>query len=200
MAGIREGGARISRPQRKSRPTAALLEHSEAPALPSQQKCIDEFRAAEAVRNAEPHPADEVQIHHQTRTQSSHATPSAGPSDPPSLSLTPIALDGPEKRQCSQVTLTISEDDSEREDARNNPRPSGKYLRKGSISEVLTKYYQQNEPAKLPWQIKKRSTMMGFSPTSTCSPFRILGSHKKTRLVTLTSSLARHLSMQAQKG
>jgi hypothetical protein len=33
-------------------PTAALLEHSEAAALPSQHRHIEEFRAAEAARHA----------------------------------------------------------------------------------------------------------------------------------------------------
>ena len=132
MAGTREEGARISRPQRKSRPTAALLEHSEAPALPSQQRHIDEFHAAEAVKHVQPQAVDEAQIH-QTQPQSSHATPSAGPSIPPSSSLTPITLDGPEKRKSSQVAPTTSENDSEREDARNNPKPNGKYLSRDSI-------------------------------------------------------------------
>jgi hypothetical protein len=35
--------ARIQRLQWKSKPTAALLEHSEAAALPLQQQCVEEF-------------------------------------------------------------------------------------------------------------------------------------------------------------
>ena len=54
MAGVivsdGDDDAHVQRPQRKSRPSAALLEHSEAAALPSQQKRVEEFRAAEATR------------------------------------------------------------------------------------------------------------------------------------------------------
>jgi hypothetical protein len=39
-----EDNARIQCPQWKSKSTAALLKHSEAAALPSQQQCVEEFQ------------------------------------------------------------------------------------------------------------------------------------------------------------
>jgi hypothetical protein len=47
-----EEDARIQCLQRKLKPTAALLKHSEAAVLPSQQQHISEFHAAEAARCA----------------------------------------------------------------------------------------------------------------------------------------------------
>lgn len=40
------------RPIRRTKPTAALLQHSEKAALPSQTKAINKFRAAEAAKRA----------------------------------------------------------------------------------------------------------------------------------------------------
>ena len=40
----------IVRPVRRSKPSAALLQHSEKAAIPSQTKAINEFRAAEAAK------------------------------------------------------------------------------------------------------------------------------------------------------
>jgi hypothetical protein len=40
------------RPVRKIRPTAALLQHAEKAALPSQQRTIDDFHNAEAAKHA----------------------------------------------------------------------------------------------------------------------------------------------------
>jgi hypothetical protein len=155
-------GARIARPQRKSRSTAALLEHSEAPALPSQQKHIDEFRAAEAVRQqTQPIPTDSQQ----TCIDGSRATTAANevqirqgamsissprpPAVPPSLSPTPSAL---EKRPLSEGASPDREDlnlDTGREDARYNAKPKGKFFVSASYPLVAHLRYQQNEPAKL---------------------------------------------------
>ncbi|KAG1793081.1 uncharacterized protein HD556DRAFT_1527610, partial [Suillus plorans] len=43
---------RVARPVRKTKPTAALLQHAEKAALPSQTKAINEFHAAEAAKRA----------------------------------------------------------------------------------------------------------------------------------------------------
>jgi hypothetical protein len=42
---------RLVRPARKIKPSAALLEHSEKAALPSQTKAINAFHAAEAAKH-----------------------------------------------------------------------------------------------------------------------------------------------------
>lgn len=47
-----EDEPRVVRPIRKIKPTAALLQHSEKAALPSQTKAINNFRAAEAAKRA----------------------------------------------------------------------------------------------------------------------------------------------------
>jgi hypothetical protein len=47
-----EDEPRVVRPVRKIKPTAALLQHSEKAALPSQTKAINDFRAAEAAKRA----------------------------------------------------------------------------------------------------------------------------------------------------
>jgi hypothetical protein len=93
-----EEDARIQRPQRKSKPTAALLEHSEAAALPSQQRRVEEFCAAEAARRAAEIRSAIAQIRVQPPTDSSEsprATPSAGPSVPTSPSPSLYTSDAP---------------------------------------------------------------------------------------------------------
>jgi len=56
MAGVvltdGEDEPRIERPQRNPKPSATLLAHSEQATLPSQQKAINTFRAAEAAKRA----------------------------------------------------------------------------------------------------------------------------------------------------
>ena len=49
----REG--RIARPIRRTKPTAALLQHSEKAVLPSQTKAINDFHAAEAAKRIAEH-------------------------------------------------------------------------------------------------------------------------------------------------
>ena len=135
MAGVivsdGDDNTHVQRPQRKSRPSAALLEHSEAAALPSQQKRIEEFRAAEAAKRAAEIQAAIAQVRAQRSTppESSRTTSSAGPSIPPSSpspSPSPSTSGAPEKRGLSEVDLESGDDDdSGREDARNNPKPKG---------------------------------------------------------------------------
>jgi hypothetical protein len=52
---IRAGGddAPLKRPSHNPKPTTTLLEHSEGAALPSQQRKINEYRAAEAAKRTE---------------------------------------------------------------------------------------------------------------------------------------------------
>ncbi|KAG0706645.1 hypothetical protein DFH29DRAFT_900637 [Suillus ampliporus] len=94
---------RAARPIRQTKPTAALLEHSERAALPSQTKAINEFRTAEAARSAN-------EIRHT-------ATP--GPSLVPSVpqQVQPAA-------STSSSKCPISDDDiDECENVRTNPKP-----------------------------------------------------------------------------
>jgi hypothetical protein len=101
-----EEDARIQRLQHKLKPTAALLEHSETAALPSQQRRIEEFHAAEAARcaaeaarrAAEIQSAiNQVRAQPQTDQSESPCTPSAGPSVPTSPSPSLHTSDAPEK-------------------------------------------------------------------------------------------------------
>jgi hypothetical protein len=82
--------AHVQCPQHKSRPSVALLKHLEAASLPlpSQQKHIEEFRAAEAAKHVAEIQTPIAQVHaqHSTPTESSHTTPSAGSSTTPSPS------------------------------------------------------------------------------------------------------------------
>jgi len=129
---IGEEDARIQRPQRKSKPTAALLEHSEAAALPSQQRRVEEFRAAEAARRAAEtwYAIDQVRAQPPTNpsdSESPRGTPSAGPSVPVSPSPSLPTSDALEKRGFSEVDSENGDDDLEREDARSNPKPKGQH-------------------------------------------------------------------------
>jgi hypothetical protein len=60
--------AHVQHPQCKSRPSVALLKHLEAAALPSQQKCIEEFCAAEAAKCAAKIQTPIAQVHAQCST------------------------------------------------------------------------------------------------------------------------------------
>jgi hypothetical protein len=124
----------IQRPQHKSKPTAALLEHSEAATLPSQQRHINKFHAAEAARRAAETRSAIDQVRAQppsdpSDSESPHATPSAGPSVPVSPSRSLHMCDTPGKWGFSEVE---PEDggDLKREDARSNPKPKGEHLLK----------------------------------------------------------------------
>lgn len=97
---------RVARPIRQTKPTAALLEHSERAALPSQTKAIKEFRAAEAARTTN-------KIRH-TATPD----PSLAPSVPQQVQ--PATSTSSSKRP---YDAEISDDDiDERENARTNPK------------------------------------------------------------------------------
>jgi hypothetical protein len=116
----------VQHPQHKSRPTTVLLKHSEAPALPSQQKHVEEFCAAEAARQAA-----EIQIavdwvwaQPLLNSSESHcATPSDGSSIPPS----------PGRQSIHEFDSDDGYDNAEHEDARSNPKPGKRHLFKTVI-------------------------------------------------------------------
>jgi hypothetical protein len=70
--------AHIQCPQCKSRPSVACLKHSEAAALPSQQKHIEEFHAVEAAKCAAEiqTPISQVRTQRSTPPESFCTTPS----------------------------------------------------------------------------------------------------------------------------
>lgn len=105
---------RIVRPVRKIKPTAALLEHSEKAALPSQTKAINAFRAAEAAKHA---------------TNDTHYPPAAKPQQVPQATLSaptpePTAPEAANKRaRVEDINEDVaSGDDQNRENARINPK------------------------------------------------------------------------------
>lgn len=96
---------RVARPVRKTKPTAALLQHAEKAALPSQTKAINEFHAAEAAKHAAERLSPET-------TES----PSTSPIPP-----SPSAVDTHKRVHPEDSDREPSDD--EREDARTNPKP-----------------------------------------------------------------------------
>ncbi|KAG1829213.1 hypothetical protein DFJ58DRAFT_876082 [Suillus subalutaceus] len=98
---------RVAHPIRWTKPTAALLEHSERAALPLQMKAINKFRAAEAARSTNEIP--------QTATSGSSLELSVPQPVQPATSTSS------NKRPYVEE---ISDDDiDERENARTNPKP-----------------------------------------------------------------------------
>jgi hypothetical protein len=103
---------RIVRPVRKVKPTAALLEHSEKAALPSQTRAINAFRAAEALKRT---------------TNDTHPPAAELPQAPiPSTRAPNVDATAPEITSKRARVEEINEDeisgDDEREDARTNPK------------------------------------------------------------------------------
>jgi hypothetical protein len=104
--------ARVVRPVRKVKPTAALLEHSEKAALPSQTRAIHDFRAAEALKRT---------------TNDTHPLVAEPPQAPILSARAPnIDTTTPETTRKRARVEEIDEDaisgDDEREDARTNPK------------------------------------------------------------------------------
>lgn len=103
---------RVVRPVRKVKPTAALLEHSEKAALPSQTRAINAFRAAEALKRT---------------TDDTHPLATEPPQAPiPSTHAPNVNTTAPETTSKRARVEEIDEDeisgDDEREDARTNPK------------------------------------------------------------------------------
>jgi len=112
-----EDEPRIVRPIRKIKPTAALLQHSEKAALPSQTKAINAFRAAEAAKRTSTSTVSAPSAHlpHSESTSLPHSAPS-----PPSESVPRPS----NKRIPPDDVFTFEDNESgeeEREDARMNP-------------------------------------------------------------------------------
>ncbi|KAG2751673.1 hypothetical protein P692DRAFT_20709488, partial [Suillus brevipes Sb2] len=102
----------VVRPVRKVKPTAALLEHSEKAALPSQTRAINAFRAAEALKRT---------------TDDTHPLATEPPQAPiPTTHAPNINTTAPETTSKRARVEEIDGDeisgDDEREDARTNPK------------------------------------------------------------------------------
>jgi hypothetical protein len=119
-----EDEPRIERPVRKTKPTAALLQHSEKAALPSQTKAINDFRAAEAAKRAA-----EVKRAVDAVRASQSTTPNSSQSPSPEAAVTaPVppapALDNSKRARVEEV---FDDDDDQRENAHTNPK--GEFIR-----------------------------------------------------------------------
>jgi hypothetical protein len=107
---------RVVCPIRRTKPTAALLHHSEKAALPSQTKAINDFRAAEAAKAAK----------YATENQQTTSTTPPEPTIPAPVLSVPSTLPDNSKRPWVEETQSLSDvilsSDDERENARTNPK------------------------------------------------------------------------------
>ena len=122
-----EDGPRIERPQRNHRPSAALLAHSEQAAIASQQKAVNDFRAAEAAKRASATALAlaAARANKSTTPSSSRAT---SPDDTPLTQPIPSTLhiaDKTKRARVEEISDEEDSDDEERENARINPKPTG---------------------------------------------------------------------------
>ncbi|KAG0691571.1 hypothetical protein DFH29DRAFT_884153, partial [Suillus ampliporus] len=119
----------VARPVRKTKPTAALLQHSEKAALPSQTKAINDFRVAEAAKLA-----TERQLVAADQTEISPAPKNSKRIWSEGIFDTDIensddehenARTNPKQKRVRQATVTEDRDDDrddDRENARTNPK------------------------------------------------------------------------------
>jgi hypothetical protein len=144
---------RLMRPARKIKPSAALLEHSEKAALPSQIKAINTFQAAEAAKHAS----------NNTQLPSSPPTPEATVSAPILANKRARTEDIEEGYEPSDEECENNEDDEECENAWTNPCKSIS-IHVGECT-WLTQYHQPNEHAisKILLKTMKMLMKMGFS-------------------------------------
>lgn len=109
------GQSRTVRPVRRTKPSAALLHHSEKAALPSQTKAINDFRAAEAAN-----------LKHATENQQATNTTSPEPSVlAPALSAPSTVADNGKRSRVEEsqnLSDAILSSDDQRENARTNPK------------------------------------------------------------------------------
>ena len=117
-----EDDPRVERPVRKTKPTAVLLQHSGNPALQSQRKAIDDFRAAEAAKRAAERDAARADLQNTPSTPSSSRESSPVPPTP--LASLASQTTGANKRAHVEEIVDEDADDEERENARINPKPS----------------------------------------------------------------------------
>ncbi|KAG1796920.1 uncharacterized protein HD556DRAFT_1441095 [Suillus plorans] len=111
-----------SRPIRRIKPTAALLQHSEKAALPSQTKAINEFRAAEAAKHA-------LEVSAQPKPVPPPPTAISSSNVPPPPSPIPSSNKRlhPDDAFVDIEDESVDEDhDSVHENARTNPKPRRK--------------------------------------------------------------------------
>jgi hypothetical protein len=104
MAGGIQNNGDGARPLRKVKPTATLLEHSEAAALPSHKKRIDDFRKAERLAAAIP-AATNVPPFTQPQPTSTHGSSSPGPSSPLSDRSPSIEIDSDMDGKCEHSQI-----------------------------------------------------------------------------------------------
>ena len=116
-----EDEPRVERPVRKTKPSAILLQHSEQAALPSQQKAISDFRAAEAAKHAAECDLAIAAARTRPHTRSPSQDSSPAPAEPPAASASRVT----DTSKRAQVEEADDEDaDEEHENAQINPRPS----------------------------------------------------------------------------
>ncbi|KAG1873554.1 hypothetical protein DFJ58DRAFT_721838 [Suillus subalutaceus] len=107
-------------PVRRTKPTAALLQHAEKAALPSQTKAINKFHAAEAAKCAVEH----ISTSSPTETAKS---PSPTPSTPSTVNT------------CKRVHPEDSSDGESADDERENARTNPKLRKQRKLAVVPTK-------------------------------------------------------------
>lgn len=102
-------------PIRRTKPTAALLQHLEKATLPSQTRAINEFHAAEAAKRA-------LEVPVPTAPIPSAQIPPLTPAQPESALFPPSAL--PSSNKCLHLddAFEVKSVDEERENAHMNPR------------------------------------------------------------------------------
>jgi len=114
-----EDEPRIEHPVPKTKPTTALLQHSEKAALPSQTKAINDFRAVEAAKCAAEVKQAVDAIHaNQSTTPNSSRSPS--PEAAVSMPVPPVPTLNNSKRV--RIEEVFDDDDDERENAHTNPK------------------------------------------------------------------------------
>jgi len=100
----------IVRPVRRSKPSAALLQHSEKAAIPSQTKAINEFRAAEAAKRVA-----EIQ-------QAIDTSPTLSQTVSPTTVLSTPTVDTSKRVHIEEIFDDVESGDDSHENARTNPR------------------------------------------------------------------------------
>ena len=114
-----EDEPRVERPVRKTKPSAILLQHSKQAALPSQQKAISDFRAAEAAKCAAERDLAIAAAHTRPHTRSPSQDSSPAPAEPPAASASRVT----DTSKRAQVEEADDEDaDEEHENAQINPQ------------------------------------------------------------------------------
>lgn len=119
-------GPRIERPQRTHRPSATLLAHSEQAAIASQQKAVNDFRAAEAAKRA-----SAIALALKATCANKSTTPSSSratsPNDTPLTQPVPSTShisDKTKRARVEEISDKEHSDDKEHKNAWINPKPA----------------------------------------------------------------------------